>query len=250
MVAHDFLDVRLFHKKFFLPTDMPMPDGHGVAPPKLIDGDLLLFRINFLREELAEFSMANAEANIVKVADALIDFVYVVYGTALCMGATPNPLPGLKWPTFDFVAEELERWGMRTPGAPQLLDDALLTVCGDRMAAELHMFSMSHRDSIGVASVPMSICHLWAMAYHAYITAVFMRLPWQEGWKLVQEANMAKVRAQMDGSDSTRGSRWDVIKPKGWRAPDAELARLLFTYGANVPAPVMAEAVKASEPRT
>jgi hypothetical protein len=33
---------------------------------------------------------------------------------------------------------------------------------------------------------------------------------------------MKKVRAAKDGSDSVRGSAWDVVKPPGWTAPDIE----------------------------
>ena len=45
---------------------------------------------------------------------------------------------------------------------------------------------------------------------------------WEAGWDEVQRANMAKVRAAEDGSDSKRGSSWDVVKPDGWRDPDLE----------------------------
>lgn len=42
----------------------------------------------------------------------------------------------------------------------------------------------------------------------------------EEAWRRVHAANMAKVRAQADGSDSKRGSAYDVVKPAGWVAPD------------------------------
>lgn len=42
----------------------------------------------------------------------------------------------------------------------------------------------------------------------------------EEAWRRVHAANMAKVRAQPDGSDSKRGSAYDVVKPEGWVAPD------------------------------
>lgn len=46
--------------------------------------------------------------------------------------------------------------------------------------------------------------------------------PWQfdEAWKRVHEANMRKVRAQPDGSDSKRNHGCDVIKPEGWIPAD------------------------------
>lgn len=60
------------------------------------------------------------------------------------------------------------------------------------------------------------------LVYVAMGTAHFLGYPWQEGWDLVQRANMSKVRAQKDGSDSKRGSSFDVVKPAGWTPPDIE----------------------------
>ena len=58
------------------------------------------------------------------------------------------------------------------------------------------------------------------LVYVAMGTAHMMGFPWEAGWARVQQANMAKVRASADASDSKRGSSWDVVKPAGWRAPD------------------------------
>jgi hypothetical protein len=41
---------------------------------------------------------------------------------------------------------------------------------------------------------------------------------WGEGEHRVFEANMKKVRATR-AEDSKRGSTFDIVKPKGWRAP-------------------------------
>lgn len=65
--------------------------------------------------------------------------------------------------------------------------------------------------------------------YVALGTAHLLGYPWQEGWDRVQTANMAKVRAKADGSDSLRGSSFDVVKPEGWVAPD--IAGLLRECG-------------------
>ena len=67
------------------------------------------------------------------------------------------------------------------------------------------------------------------LVYVAMGTAHIMGFPWEAGWSRVQQANMAKVRASADASDSKRGSSWDVVKPEGWRAPDIE--GLLDTLG-------------------
>lgn len=67
------------------------------------------------------------------------------------------------------------------------------------------------------------------LVYVALGTAHLLGYPWQQGWDKVQEANMAKVRAKADGSDSKRGSSFDVVKPPGWTPPDIE--SLLLSYG-------------------
>lgn len=69
------------------------------------------------------------------------------------------------------------------------------------------------------------------LVYVAMGTAHLLGLPWEAGWSLVQQANMAKVRAAADGSDSKRGSAFDVVKPEGWEPPD--LQKVLNLYGWN-----------------
>jgi predicted HAD superfamily Cof-like phosphohydrolase len=68
------------------------------------------------------------------------------------------------------------------------------------------------------------------LVYVAMGTAHLLGYPWQAGWDLVQEANMKKARALADGSDSKRGSSFDVVKPPGWTPPNIEglLRRLGF----------------------
>ena len=66
------------------------------------------------------------------------------------------------------------------------------------------------------------------LVYVALGTAHLFGFPWQQGWRLVQRANMAKVRAS-SAADSKRGSALDVIKPPGWTPPN--IARLLARMG-------------------
>lgn len=49
-------------------------------------------------------------------------------------------------------------------------------------------------------------------------TAVMMGMPWEEGWDLVQAANMAKMREADKDDEHHRG----VVKPPGWKAPDIQ----------------------------
>lgn len=70
---------------------------------------------------------------------------------------------------------------------------------------------------------------LMDLVYVAMGTAHAAGYPWEQGWAKVQAANMTKVRAAKDGSDSKRGSSFDVVKPPDFRPPD--IASLLASYG-------------------
>jgi predicted HAD superfamily Cof-like phosphohydrolase len=57
----------------------------------------------------------------------------------------------------------------------------------------------------------------------SYVTLGLAHLhhfPWEKLFQEVQRANLSKERAAADGSNSTRGSAFDVIKPPDWRGPD------------------------------
>jgi hypothetical protein len=57
------------------------------------------------------------------------------------------------------------------------------------------------------------------LVYVTLGTAHLHGLPWGPLFAEVQRANMAKERARPDGSDSARGSSFDVVKPASWRPP-------------------------------
>jgi predicted HAD superfamily Cof-like phosphohydrolase len=62
------------------------------------------------------------------------------------------------------------------------------------------------------------------LTYVALGTSHMHGFNFDEGWRRVHEANMAKVRVE-NLADSKRGSTFDVIKPRGWKP--ASLADLL-----------------------
>ena len=75
-------DVRKFHERFGLPLgEADVLIGHDKAED---------FRLKFLQEELNEFDDAIINRDRVKAFDALLDLVYVAYGTALFMGVSPD----------------------------------------------------------------------------------------------------------------------------------------------------------------
>jgi predicted HAD superfamily Cof-like phosphohydrolase len=75
--------------------------------------------------------------------------------------------------------------------------------------------SMEYGDTAGAFDA------LIDLVYVAMGTAHLLGFPWQEGWDLVQAANMAKERATSETA-SERGGTWDIVKPEGWQPPDIE----------------------------
>ena len=70
--------VQSFHNKF----DLPIGDIDQLTH----DSKVINFRMNFLYEELCELETALYISDRVGAFDALLDLVYVAYGTALFLG--------------------------------------------------------------------------------------------------------------------------------------------------------------------
>ena len=58
------------------------------------------------------------------------------------------------------------------------------------------------------------------IVYIALGTAWLFNLPFDKAWKEVQKANMSKIRAK--SKSKKRGTKFDVVKPKDWKAPNIE----------------------------
>lgn len=67
-----------FHKAFGLPL--------ALQPDPAVSQQLLNLRVSLLDEEASEFSVACMRRDIVGIADALADIVYVAYGSAISVG--------------------------------------------------------------------------------------------------------------------------------------------------------------------
>lgn len=77
-MSTDFERVGAFHRKFGLLYLGP----NSFGAPHLIDEELIKFRLKFLREEIDELEQAYDNDDLVAIADALVDLVYVALGTA------------------------------------------------------------------------------------------------------------------------------------------------------------------------
>jgi predicted HAD superfamily Cof-like phosphohydrolase len=70
--------VAEFHKAFNLPMQQ--------FPTTEVGDDLVKLRVALLEEEVDEFVTASEKGDLIAIADALADIVYVIYGTALTYG--------------------------------------------------------------------------------------------------------------------------------------------------------------------
>jgi len=75
-MTSDFDAVGKFHEQFGLPTQ------YEVREPHLVPKEVWEFRLKFLQEELDELREGYEQEDLVKIADALVDLVYVALGTA------------------------------------------------------------------------------------------------------------------------------------------------------------------------
>jgi predicted HAD superfamily Cof-like phosphohydrolase len=85
------------------------------VPSADIDHALARLRVALLQEEVGEFVAASARRDLIGVADALADIVYVAYGTALTYGID-----------LDAVLHEVHRSNMSklgSDGKPLIRDD-------------------------------------------------------------------------------------------------------------------------------
>ena len=106
--------VAEFHRAFNLPIrQLPSAD---------IDHALARLRVALLEEEVGEFVAASERGDVVGIADALADIVYVAYGTALTYGID-----------LDAVLHEVHRSNMSklgSDGKPLIRDDGKVLKSG------------------------------------------------------------------------------------------------------------------------
>lgn len=79
--------VRSFHERLGLPRH-----DHPTIDPDAVPAALLTFRLELLDEERDELALALDGGDLVAVADALADLVFVAYGTAVTLGVDLDPV--------------------------------------------------------------------------------------------------------------------------------------------------------------
>lgn len=101
-----------------------------------------------------------------------------------------------------FLREEAEEWDWAQKAAFQETTRPIL----DRDEAEYtHQLEKALDGLVDLAYVLFGTVYLHG--FHEQFA---------EAWRRVHAANMQKERAELDGSNSKRGSSFDVVKPAGW----------------------------------
>ena len=100
---------------------------------------------------------------------------------------------------------------------------------------ELHDGSIEFMRNVNHYNLNRGVDHeksfdsLLDLAYVVFGTAHVLGYPWQQGWNEVQRANMEKERC-VKAEDSSRGSTFDVVKPKGWQPPNIKAVLRAFLF--------------------
>lgn len=138
---------------------------------------------------------------------------------------------------FEDIKAFHEKFELKYSGDPRHLPDELEEFRAGFMGEELGEY-LSHMDRdvkdlvknvqfllwqdrmIGRrVSLKKKLDALVDLVYVALGTAYMHGFDFNEAWRRVHAANMAKVRAER-ADQSARGSTFDVVKPEGWVAPD------------------------------
>lgn len=123
-------------------------------------------------------------------------------------------------PTRD-VRAFFEKFGVPIAEKPHWPAEDVIDFRFNHLREELEEFALARRER-NLADLADSLIDL---AYLSIGTCLTFGIPFLSVWNEVHKANMAKVRAAPDGSNSKRGHGTDVIKPEGWRPPN--VARII-----------------------
>ncbi len=123
---------------------------------------------------------------------------------------------------FQDVVDFMTKFEVAYVGSSRLLSQEVFEFRWKFLHEELREFELAH----DAGDLVKTFDALLDLAYVVFGTAQLMGLPWHEGWRAVQAANMRKVR----GPTKRGGAHGlDVMKPPGWVGPEAELMALLTT---------------------
>ncbi len=116
---------------------------------------------------------------------------------------------------FDDVKDFFSKFGLDIPEKPRQLSKDEARFRGALMYEELTEYGEGYFNK----RLEAQLDALVDLTYVVMGTAVAHGFDFNEAWGRVHRANMMKIRAEHE-SQSKRGSKLDVVKPKGWVAPD------------------------------
>lgn len=133
------------------------------------------------------------------------------------------------------IREFHEKFGLTYDGKPRALHEDNMDLFRFRFLVEelneyqLAFTALRHEMTLppGVSLDPGIVTEHLAQALDALVDLTYVALGtaylhgfnFEEAWRRVHEANMQKMRVERE-SDSKRGSKFDVVKPRGWEPPD------------------------------
>jgi len=210
--AYYIEDIRSFHLRYEILDD----------PSNYMERHAA-FRQVALLEELHELGDAFAKGDLAAYLDALVDLDYFNLGTVLLLGQLNVMFTGVDEMTHYISHLRKDHFRCHQLADPQPPRPAqyvfFLGNVYQRLGEAFHAIAQAKRvvdptQHFQRAAISLRDVHR-TVVDHAFMCG----LDFTEAWTRVHNANMQKVRAATP-NDSKRGSKYDVIKPPGWVAPD------------------------------
>lgn len=116
---------------------------------------------------------------------------------------------------FQAIQEFHEKFELPAAESPKPLNAELFEFRKGFMHEELEEYCIAFLDE----DLEGQLDALVDLVYVALGTAYMQGFDFNEAFRRVHEANMAKVRAKT-ADESKRGTAYDVVKPEGWTPPN------------------------------
>lgn len=166
-----------------------------------VDHAFFLFRFDLMFEEAGEILRAYRQKNLAGVADGIADLLYVTYGFAHSLNQDIGRPSMYSNNTFSSAVL----------CAPEVFTEQFAFILNDITRLPRLMAIDRQQEFYHTLIQVLDDCYGLCNHMHIPIDLVF---------KEVQRANMSKVRSSGDGdARSTRGSKFDVVKPEGFIPP-------------------------------
>ncbi|MCW2092456.1 UNVERIFIED_ORG: putative HAD superfamily Cof-like phosphohydrolase [Rhodococcus erythropolis] len=184
-----FGDVRAFNEACGVQMNL--------QPGRISSEDAVL-ALNLIAEELDELEKAVKESDLVEIADALADSIYVTVGLVLRHGIDPDRAMFHDW---------------EIPIPPRLLD----RLFGMKSVRDLVSTAERLSDAVNSGALASIEWDAQTLINRLVQMARWYGIPLQAVWDEVQRSNMAKV---VDGVVVRDPVTNKILKPDGWTAPD------------------------------